>query len=364
MKRKMLVTMIVVAMIFSILPITNVSAYDGEEVLGLDVPQNVTVEVREHENGKPYFWVNWNNPQSAIDLVNYWQDNGEAYLHYQIDMKVGTGKWTYEVIGNTITGNALEFGSDNSDGIASGVPYDPISLGDLDTIDVKANVYQFRVRYSYLNSTDEDEYYIYSAFSNTATIGIDAYYEKASTWAVAELDKANEYGLIPAILKGADMTKAITREEFCELALLLYESTTGEVPTPFSPNPFTDTQNPQILKAFALGITKGTSTTTFTPKKTISRQECATMLFRTIMAIDPDADYSIVGVPDFPDQSDIDSWASDGTKYMSKCGIIKGDNRGYFMPKSTTTAQQASGYGTATREAAILMSVRTYEFQN
>jgi len=45
---------------------------------------------------------------------------------------------------------------------------------------------------------------------------------------------------------------------------------------------------------------------------------------------------------------------------MSKLGIIKGDDKGYFMPKATTTAQQATGYGTATREAAILMSVRTY----
>jgi hypothetical protein len=75
------------------------------------------------------------------------------------------------------------------------------------------------------------------------------------------------------------------------------------------------------------------------------------------------ADYSIAGVPDFPDQKDIDSWAADGAKYMSKLGIIKGDSRGYFMPKATTTAQQASGYGTATREAAVLMSVRTYEVQ-
>lgn len=85
------------------------------------------------------------------------------------------------------------------------------------------------------------------------------------------------------------------------------------------------------------------------------------MLFRTIKAIAPNADYSVTGVPDFPDQKEIGSWAIEGTKYMSKLGIIKGDDRGYFMPKATTTAQQAAGYGTATREAAVLMSVRTYD---
>jgi hypothetical protein len=68
--------------------------------------------------------------------------------------------------------------------------------------------------------------------------------------------------------------------------------------------------------------------------------------------------YSIGG---FPDQKHIASWAVEATKYMSKLGIIKGDSQGNFMPKATTTAQQAAGYGTATREAAILMSVRTYE---
>ncbi|MDD3852140.1 MAG: hypothetical protein PHD40_00620 [Syntrophomonadaceae bacterium] len=42
-------------------------------------------------------------------------------------------------------------------------------------------------------------------------------------------------------------------------------------------------------------------------------------------------------------------------------GIIKGDTAGNFMPKATTSAQEAAGYGMATREAAVLMSVRSYE---
>ena len=61
------------------------------------------------------------------------------------------------------------------------------------------------------------------------------------------------------------MTKPITREEFAELAVLLYEKVTDKSET-VSPNPFTDTTNPQILKAYKLGITAGTSQTTFSPK--------------------------------------------------------------------------------------------------
>lgn len=184
--------------------------------------------------------------------------------------------------------------------------------------------------------------------------------QKYSDWAKAEIEKAAEMSLIPDSLKNADLTEPINRAEFCELALLLYEKSTGKSPKPVSPNPFTDTANPQILKAFALGITQGTSSTTFSPQALINREQCAAMLFRTLKSINPDGSYTVTGVPDFPDQKDISSYAVEGAKFMSKLGIIKGDSSGNFMPKAATEAQISAGYGMATREAAILMSVRSY----
>lgn len=231
----------------------------------------------------------------------------------------------------------------------------PPSYADNKTVVIEEAYIQIRMRYAYWD--------IKSPWSNIVAINTPAWSE-ASAWADEELKKADQYGLIPDILRGADMTKPITREEFCELALRLYETVKGETPQPVSPNPFTDTTNEQVLKAYALGITKGTSATTFEPNKTIKRQECAVMLFRAIKAIAPYADYSIEGIPDFPDQQHIVSWAVEATKYMSKLGIIKEDANGNFMPKATTTAEQAAGYGTATREAAVLMSVRTYDVMN
>jgi hypothetical protein len=192
-------------------------------------------------------------------------------------------------------------------------------------------------------------------------IGIQAFYQKASSWAEGELKDAYEKDLIPDILIGADMTQPITREEFAELAVRLCEKTIDEDILPASPNPFTDTTNLQILKAYKLGITTGTSKTAFSPNLLINREQCATMLYRAIKAIAPNADYSIEGVKDFPDQKDISDWAVEGTKYMFKLGIIKGDSNGNFMPKAVTTAQEAAGYGMATREAAILMAVRTFD---
>lgn len=195
-----------------------------------------------------------------------------------------------------------------------------------------------------------------SGYSNVATLGL-----QSSAWAVPELKKAEELGLIPSVLSGKDLTKPITREEFCELAVLLYEKVTETAASPASPNPFTDTNNSQILKAYQLGITKGVSDTAFEPNTLINREQCAAMLYRAIRAIAPEVDYSVAGVKDFPDQKQISSWAVEATKYMSKIGIIKGDAGGNFMPKATTSAQQAAGYGMATREAAILMTVRAYD---
>lgn len=201
---------------------------------------------------------------------------------------------------------------------------------------------------------------IYSPFSNIISHNMPEW-SNASKWATAELTKADGLGLIPDIVKGADMTKPITREEFAEMAVLLYEKTTNIKSTPVNPNPFTDTTNPQILKAFKLGITTGTSPTTFESKVLINREQCSAMLFRTIKAINPKGDFSIDGVKDFPDQKDISNWAVESTKYMSKIGIVSGDAKGNFMPKSTTTAQKAANYGMATREQAVAMSVRTYD---
>jgi hypothetical protein len=200
---------------------------------------------------------------------------------------------------------------------------------------------------------------IYSPFSNVISRNMPGW-SNASQWATAELKKADDYGLIPDSLKGADMTKPITREEFAELAVKLYEKTTGTAATAASPNPFTDTTNPEILKAFKVGVTTGTSATTFAPKELTNREQVATMLSRAIRVIAPGADFSTDGAPSFSDQKDISSWALEHVKFMSKHEIIKGTN-GKFMPKATTTAEKAAGYATTTREQAIAMSVRSYE---
>ena len=319
------------------------------------------IDLKAHEDGRPYFEAQVYFPQSVLNLDSEAPGGGSVFWDYSV--KVDNGSWSEFSGGGYI--NVYTGGEDGEKPVSAGtfaMDFEPIDEGGLTTIDIKNHIYsyQLHVYYDYYEGWPDVEP-IYSPASNVVTIGSGNFYSDASAWAEPELKKANEMGLIPDILKGADMSRPITREEFCELAVLLYEKVTNTAASPASSNPFSDTTNTQILKAYALGITTGTSATTFSPKTLINREQCAAMFFRAIKAIVPNANYSVSGIKDFPDQKNISSWAAEATKYMSKLGIIKGDASGNFMPKSTTTAQTAAGYGMATREAAILMTVRTYE---
>jgi hypothetical protein len=320
------------------------------------------VEVLADEDGIPYFQLEVKFPQSFLDLSKECPADGYTWIDYY--WKIDNGSWEYLGGGSTESlldesyGHAVS-GAENTYRVSDIYPEDE---GNTQKIVIKDHIYTIRVQLSYAYRNDDGPVsFIYSQFSNEVSIGSGSFYKNISNWAKPEMQNAYDLGLIPDILIGADMTKPITREEFCELALLLYEKVTESTSEPVSPNPFKDTTNVQILKAFKLGITTGTSATTFSPGVLINREQCAAMLFRTIKAIRPDGNYIISGVKDFPDQKYISSWAVEAAKYMSNAGIITGDSKGNFMPKATTTAQQAAGYGMATREQAIVLSLRTFE---
>lgn len=322
----------------------------------LEAPKIVKIEVKTNESGLPYFYLETYFPKSILDLSA--KETGSVSINYY--WKIDNGSWenadSYYFSPDTIPDRETNTANVYYD------TFDPVMDsydGSTDKIEINNHTYAFKAQFYY--DYYDQPYKINSSASNVVSIGSGSFYSKATEWAKPELQKAYDLGLIPDILKGADMTKPITREEFCELAVRLYEKVTNTTCTPASPNPFKDTTNQVILKAFKLAITDGTSATTFSPTVLINREQCAAMLFRTIKAIKPDGNYSITGVKDFPDQKYISSWAVQATKYMFKVGIISGDDKGNFMPKATTTAQKAAGYGMATREAAIALTARAFD---
>ena len=88
----------------------------------------------------------------------------------------------------------------------------------------------------------------------------------ASAWAEEELKTAQLTGIIPTSLEGKDFKVNITRKDFAAVSVKLYETITKTMSQVSINNPFTDTDDVFVLKAYDLGITTGTSATEFSPK--------------------------------------------------------------------------------------------------
>jgi hypothetical protein len=188
-----------------------------------------------------------------------------------------------------------------------------------------------------------------------------------STWAQGELEKANAYGLIPDMLKGQDLAKPITRREFAAVSVKLYENLTGTKATPAATNPFTDTNDVEVLKAYNVGITAGTAADKFSPNVLLNREQAATMLTRVLKAayiqgwtLATDGNYTLnFTMPaKFADDAKISDWAKPSVYFMAANSIIAGTGNNMFSPRATTAAEAAVNYASATREQALAIAVR------
>ncbi|MDW7667324.1 MAG: S-layer homology domain-containing protein [Bacillota bacterium] len=169
-----------------------------------------------------------------------------------------------------------------------------------------------------------------------------------SDWAKDELLEAYQYNLTyPDVMK--NFKAKITREEFCILAVKLYEALSGKKALP-GENPFNDTKNEEILKAYNLGIVKGVSANQFAPTNKITRQEICVMIYRALDVSIPALNKDTSGDYNFADIDKIASWAINEVKFAYKNQIMKGIGNNQIGPLQNTT-----------REQAIVLMKRTYE---
>lgn len=291
----------------------------NQKVSRIEAPVLKKVELKRDDDGAPYFEANIVIPDS-IKLLN----NGQGSVGIQYAVKKQGGEW-------------IESGT--SAGMIPEISYFyPEDIGEIGEINIEEATYDIRIRfwYSYVYAGSEG---VYSPYSNVLSIGTPAYYKKASGWAVEELDKAAGYGLITDRIK-EDMQAPVTREEFAELAVKLYEALTGETPA-YSENPFVDTDNPEILKAAAQGIVNGVGQGKFAPNQLVTRQEICCMVHRAVTACRPNADFSTTGVGLFTDEEEISSWAINSVRYMYKNKLMTGIAPNTVGPKVNTPREQA-----------------------
>lgn len=206
--------------------------------------------------------------------------------------------------------------------------------------------------------------------NNASNVRTTNFGSVVSSWAVGEAEEANKLGLIPSVLLGTDLTEKVNRAEFAAIAVKLYEHISNSKIF-MGDNPFNDISSNkfmnEIIKASTIGITSGTSDTTFSPNALITREQMATMLCRAYKkkaypawTVDTDAKFPLKsdGVAKFSDDAQISSYAKEAVYFMASKGIINGvDDAGViFAPKND--ASKGDSYGLATREQAIIIALR------
>ena len=102
---------------------------------------------------------------------------------------------------------------------------------------------------------------------------------QVSDWAKEQVSKAAETGLVPDSL-GSDYRVSVTRAQFAATAVKLYEAMSGQKAPAAGESPFTDTSDPAVIQAQALGIVSGVGDNSFDPLGNASIEQALVIALR------------------------------------------------------------------------------------
>lgn len=171
---------------------------------------------------------------------------------------------------------------------------------------------------------------------------------RASSWAVAELERACEAGIFPEEIDPYrdDCTRGMIRGEFAAITVRLYEVLGGNLHKAPSfqqlhPHPFLDIDNYdyKIREAYGLGFVNGVTADTFDPNGTLTREQAAAMLGRVYEKLHgplPESDTT-----PFEDNGAIDRYAKSAVAFLAANGVVGGIGGNQFAPKKGLTVQEA-----------------------
>jgi len=144
----------------------------------------------------------------------------------------------------------------------------------------------------------------------------------------------------------------VTRVQMAAFLTRLYETMVGD-PCPVGPTPFTDLPgsswgDPAIACIYGLGVTTGTSVTTYAPDDLVSRMQMATFLDRLWQAVRGSTE-PVVATP-FTDMPG--NWADDSIARVFALGITTGTSPTRFSPRDDVTRVQMAAFLARFYEAA------------
>lgn len=209
-----------------------------------------------------------------------------------------------------------------------------------------SEIQKFCERYSEDGSISNEDYSrmreILNEFYPDASVedylsGVDGSYQPVtSAWASRDVQTAISEGLVPTYLQ-YKYTQAVTRGEFCALAVSLYEKVKGTEITQRAT--FSDTFLDYVEKAAGAGIVNGVGGGKFAPENPLTREQAAAMLVRLASAVDRPMETS-TSETEFSDLSAVSPWALEAVEQVQANGIMNGAG-GAFQPKGNYTKEQS-----------------------
>lgn len=165
-----------------------------------------------------------------------------------------------------------------------------------------------------------------------------------ASWAEKPVRAMDELGLIPNEVKATPMDGAITRQNLCKVIMLAYKQlmgvSDGDLGTP--DDPFSDTDDIDVLNAYRLGIVSGKGNGKFCPNDPISRQDFFVMSVSFLSAIGyPYTDDETCDLSGFADVNEVSGYAQASTRLLVGIKAVSGNSNKQLCPKDSIVCQEA-----------------------
>lgn len=172
----------------------------------------------------------------------------------------------------------------------------------------------------------------------------DGNFINLASWAEDAVRAMDELGLVPNAVKASPMDGIITRQNMCRMIMLTFKQMMGvsdaDLGTP--EDPFTDTDDLDVLNACRLGIVNGKGDGTFGPGEPITRQDFFVMSVRFLTAIGyPYEDDETCDLSRFVDADKLSNYAKAPTRLVVGIGAVNGNKDNELCPKDEIVCQEA-----------------------
>ena len=161
----------------------------------------------------------------------------------------------------------------------------------------------------------------------------------ADFWAVSSMEYAYEKGIVTEVeLQKA--TSPMSRKEFCGVVMGFLESVTGIERKATIATPFSDCDDPVVIAAYEAGVIGGVEPGRFAPDLTLTREQMAIMIARTLKVCNMDLTEDAKKNP-FTDTATLYASSNNYIDQLYGAEIVNGYDDGTYGPFRKMTVQEA-----------------------